>query len=138
MRLSLLQLARLGHWEESTIDLIAQALSHTPECSLDFLDENEIDLRWYGEYRSLRGALDRLLFEKFGVNSRDVEGRAADERLTPLQGRAELHLRRYLESLSGAVKAIRDSSGDEIYKAVAIRETHELLNRMQKRDFSAG
>lgn len=54
MRLSLLQLARLGLWEESTIDLIAQALSHTPECSLDFLDEYEIDLRWYGEYRSRR------------------------------------------------------------------------------------
>lgn len=138
MRLSLLQLARLRGWEDTTINLVEQAIADTPDCALDFDTERDIDLPWFQEFHSLRPALDLLLLEQFGVDLRQAKHGPSEVPLTALQRASAPHVLEYIETLSVSMKAVRDSLEREIHQELAGHETEQLLERIQKKGFPSG
>lgn len=138
MRLSILQLARLRGWEDTTIHLIELAIADTPGCALDFDTERDIDLPWFQEFHPLRPALDRLLLDQFDVDLRQARHGPPKVPLTALQRLSAPHVLEYIEALSVSMKAAHDSLEREIHQELAVHEAEQLLDRIQKKGFPSG
>lgn len=138
MRLSLLQLARLRGWNDTTINLIEQAITDTPDCPLDIHTEWDIDLPWLESFKSLRPALDAVLLDQFGVDlSRIAEGPPAAP-LTALQRASAPYLLAYIEAMSATLAAVHDSLEHEIGQELAVKETARFLGRFRTKGFPSG
>lgn len=138
MKLSLLQIARLRDWQETTINLIEQAIADTPGCTLDFDTERDIDLPWFQEFQALRPALDLVLMDQYGVDLREVSNGPPKTPLTALQRASAPHVLEYLETLSVSMRAVVDSLERELNQELAAHETKQFLQRFQSGGFSRG